>query len=166
MDSFHPREARRQFWRHASEPRRRSRMAAIGGIDLAQVPLGGADDATRDEVARRSLRARCGRKTRVGEHAGALALWGCMLQRQPAYVRLGEDPLAIVGVAVRRPGVRGTAYRTRPRAGIDPDVVGAEQITAPGQLDPGAVATRRAYCAAPSPPSSLLSSSLPPLSAV
>src|SRR6478736_8765945 len=61
---------------------------------------------------------------------------------------------------------RGTAYRTRPRAGIDPDVVGAEQITAPGALDPGAVATRRAYRAAPSPPSSLLSSSfLPPLSA-
>jgi len=50
----------------------------------------------------------------------ALALWGCMLQRQPAYVRLGEDSLAIVGVAVRRPGVRGTAYRTRPRAGAGP----------------------------------------------
>src|SRR5258705_3138 len=62
-----------------------------------------------------------------------------MLQRQPAYVRLGEDPLAIVGVAVRRPGVRGTANRTRPRAGIDTDVLGAEQIRAPGAVDQGRV---------------------------
>src|SRR6476660_5047435 len=74
---------------------------------------------------------------RLNHERSRLALWGCMLQRQPAYVRLGEDPLAVVGVGVRRPGVRGTACRTRPRAGIDTDVVGAEQITAPGALDPG-----------------------------
>jgi hypothetical protein len=38
--------------------------------------------------------------------------------------------------------IAGAAGRTRPRAAIDPDVVGAEQITGSGPFDPGASAQR------------------------